>query len=151
MYLRSACALVRFLPRLAGHVMPSAWARLCSALDQSQWLKDERYVDAASRKRNMAELVSQIDRIFLSRTRAEWGRLLDEQGLAWAPILTQNEVAESGQAAAIDMFPPIQHPIVGSYRTVRLPFRIAGQDLSPQQPAPSLGQHNSVHLDSTED
>ena len=120
--------------------------KLCQALDQPQWHKDERYVDARSRYRHMPEIVSEIDEILSSKSRDEWGEIFDAHGLIWGPVLTLDEVSCDAQAEAIGMFPEIEHPTRGSYRSVRAPMRFAQADVKPRGPAPELGEHTDALL-----
>jgi len=119
----------------------SAFDKLCDALGANAWLTDERFKDASSRYRNMAELVDAIDAILLTRSRDEWGVAFDRAGLIWGPVLTLDEVANDGQAEAIGMFPEIEHEELGRYRSVRIPMRFRDADVRPRGPAPRLGQH----------
>jgi len=119
----------------------TAFDKLCEALRRSDWLTDDRFKDASSRYRNMAALVEEIDAILAARSRDEWGAIFDQAGLIWGPVLTLDEVAADGQAAAIDMFPEIRHQDFGDYRSVRIPMRFRDADVRPRGPAPALGQH----------
>ncbi|MCB1684314.1 MAG: CoA transferase, partial [Pseudomonadales bacterium] len=118
-----------------------SFAKLCEALDRPEWLKDERFLDGSSRYRHMAELVTAIDDILGSRSRDQWGEIFDKAGLVWGPVLTLDEVSRDAQAEAIGMFPEIEHPDLGRYRTVRIPMRFRGADVGPRGPAPELGEH----------
>jgi len=119
----------------------SAFDKLCDALGRQDWLHDDRFKDASSRYRHMAELVDAIDAILAARSRDEWGAIFDRAGLIWGPVLTLDEVAADRQAAAIDMFPEIDHAELGTYRSVRIPMRFRDADVRPRGPAPTLGQH----------
>lgn len=118
-----------------------AFERFCEAVGRDEWLDDERFADPSSRYRNMPELVSLMDELLMTKTRDEWGRIFDEANLVWGPVLTLDEVASDPQANAIDMFPEIEHPELGCYRTVRAPMRIRGASIHPRGPAPVVGQH----------
>ncbi len=120
---------------------------LCEALDRPQWLTDERFKDGGSRYRHMDVLVTMIDEILLTDTRDAWGKRFDAAKLVWGPVLTLDEVAEDPQAQAIDMFPEITHPELGSYRSVRAPMRFQGAEVKPRGPAPEVGEHTREVLD----
>jgi len=120
---------------------PASFEKLCKALGSEAWLGDERFKDARSRYRNMPVLVSAIDEIMTRRSRDEWGEIFDSVGLIWGPVLTLDEVARDAQADAIGMFPEIEHPDHGSYRSVRIPMRFEDADVGPRGPAPEVGEH----------
>ena len=123
------------------HLGPGSFAKLCKALGTEHWIEDERFIDAKSRYRNMVTLVSEIDDILGTRSRDEWGAIFDDVGLIWGPVLTLDEVSSDAQAEAIGMFPEIEHPERGAYRSVRAPMRFRDAQVKPQGPAPTLGQH----------
>ena len=115
-----------------------AWPRLCKAIDREQWLDDERYQTPRDRYQRMPELVDGVDAALAIRGRDEWGEIFDSLGVIWGPVLTLDEVAQDAQAHAIGMFPEIEHPQFGSYRTVNAPMRFKTADVGPSKPAPEL-------------
>ena len=50
-----------------------------------------------------------------------------------------HEVVRDGQAGAVGLFPDLEHPSIGSYRTVASPLRFHTADVGPRAPAPALG------------
>jgi crotonobetainyl-CoA:carnitine CoA-transferase CaiB-like acyl-CoA transferase len=120
----------------------AAWPRLCRAIDREVWLDDERFKDGKSRYQNMAVLVGLIDAALAAHGRDEWGRIFDEHGIIWGPVLALHEVANDPHADAIGLFPAMEHPEFGSYRTVKAPMRFANADVRPRGPAPGIGEHS---------
>ena len=118
-----------------------AWERLCRALDREDWLRDERFDSPRNRYQRMPELVDAIDEVLSAQTRDEWGKTFDEHGVIWGPVLGLHEVPDDPHARAIDLFPTIEHPELGSYPTVSIPIRFATAEVGPRGPAPGLGQH----------
>ncbi len=123
-----------------------AFPRLCKAIGREGWLQDERFSDGRGRYDHMAELVDGIDAALSIRSRDEWGKIFDDQGLIWGPVLTLEEVARDDQAHAIGMFPEIEHPEIGPYRSVSIPFRFRSGDVKPRGPSPSVGEHSRLIL-----
>jgi crotonobetainyl-CoA:carnitine CoA-transferase CaiB-like acyl-CoA transferase len=115
-----------------------AWPRLCRAIDREEWIADERYQTPRMRYDRMPELVDGVDAALSSRGRDEWGEIFDESGVIWGPVLTLDEVAQDAQAHAIGMFPELDHPDLGRYRTVSAPMRFKTADVRPRRPAPEL-------------
>jgi crotonobetainyl-CoA:carnitine CoA-transferase CaiB-like acyl-CoA transferase len=120
---------------------PHWWPRFCEAVGRPEWADDPRFETVATRFDHMPEITDLMDELFAGRTLAEWGRLFDEARLTWAPAATIAEVADDPHATAIGMFPTLQHPQVGEFRTVAAPMRLRGVDLTPRALAPELGQH----------
>ncbi len=116
-----------------------AWERLCRAIGREDWLEDERFSDGKGRYRHMPELVEGIDATLGTKTRDEWGKIFDEAGLIWGPVFTLDETAQDPHAHEIGMFPEIDHPELGAYKTVNAPFRFSSTEVKPRGPAPLLG------------
>ncbi|MCY3793967.1 MAG: CoA transferase [Gammaproteobacteria bacterium] len=123
-----------------------AWERLCRAIGREDWLNDERYATGRDRYRHMPELVDGIDATLSAKTRDEWGAIFDEQGVIWGPVLGLHEVVDDPHANAIGLFPELQHPELGTYRTVNAPMRFNSADVRPRGPAPTVGEHTEQIL-----
>ena len=123
-----------------------AWERLCRAIGREDWLADERYVTGRDRYRRMPELVDGIDATLSAKTRDEWGAVFDEHGVIWGPVLGLHEVVDDPHADAIGLFPELQHPELGPYRTVNAPMRFQPADVRPRGPAPTVGEHTEQIL-----
>jgi crotonobetainyl-CoA:carnitine CoA-transferase CaiB-like acyl-CoA transferase len=122
------------------------WPRFCEAMGQPAWSKDARFETAKSRFDNMPDLIDAIDAVFATKSLAEWGRIYDEAGLIWGPASTLAELASDPQAAAIGLFPEVDHP-AGVFRTVAVPLNIKGADIGPRGLAPDIGQHTASILE----
>jgi len=129
------------------HMARNGFELLCRAIGREEWLEDERFADAKSRYAHMPTLVTGIDEALSMRSRDEWGRIFDEVGLIWGPVLTLEEVASDPQAEAIELFPEIEHEEHGSYRTVRVPMRFHQADVRPRGRAPQAGEHTRLVLE----
>lgn len=116
-----------------------AWPRLCQAIGREAWLEDERYQTAKDRYQRMPELVDMVDAALAERGRDEWGEIFDKMGVIWGPVLSLDETAVDAQAHAIGMFPEMEHPEYGTYRTVNTPFRIHTADVGPRWPSRVAG------------
>jgi len=123
--------------------MPEAhwWPRFCEAVGRPQWAQDPRFATVATRREHMPLITDLMDELFATRTLAQWGETLDGAGLTWGPAATVSEVAADPHLDAVGAFPELEHPVVGTFRTVAVPMRVRGADLAPRGPAPELGQH----------
>ena len=132
------------------NMLPDAayWSRMCQAIGVEELIDDERFVDSSSRYRNMAELIGIIDTALAAKTRDEWGEIFDKAGLIWGPVLGLHEVPQDQQATDLGLFPKVQHPQFGEYRSVSIPMRFANADVKPQGPAPQIGEHTVAILKS---
>jgi crotonobetainyl-CoA:carnitine CoA-transferase CaiB-like acyl-CoA transferase len=130
------------------NMLPDAvyWSRMCQAIGVEELIDDERFADSRSRYRNMAELIELIDTALGQRSRDEWGEAFDKAGLIWGPVLGLHEVPQDPHAIELGMFPSVDHPQMGSYRTVNIPMRFANADVKPRGPSPLLGEHTGQIL-----
>ena len=125
---------------------PHWWPRFCTTVGRPGWIDDPRFATIATRAEHMDAVTDAMDELFATRTLAEWGRLFDEARFIWAPAATVSEFAEDAQAAALGVFPVIEHPVAGPVRTVANPLRIRGADVGPRGPAPDVGAHTAAIL-----
>lgn len=125
---------------------PFWWPRFADALGKPEWKDDERFLEGRDRYRNMTALVPMIDEVLMTRSRDEWGTIMDEHGIIWAPVLGLHEVVSDPQAEAINLFPTLELEGVGSYRTIRIPMNFHTFDALPSVPAPTAGQHTQEVL-----
>ncbi len=133
--------------------VPETFPTFCRQLGLEWVLDEERFATPRDRYRNMAELVPIIDQQLLTKTAAEWGRLLDEENIVWAPVQPLDEVVKDKQIRANGYMVPLAHrldtsgdePTVSDgdlgvpIETVAVPIKIAGVDVAPGGPVPSVG------------
>ncbi len=125
---------------------PFWWPRFCDAIGKPEWKEDERFREPRDRYQKMDILVPLIDEVFMTRSRDEWGKIMDEHGIIWGPVLGIHEVAQDSQAQAINLFPSIDLDERGSYRTVRIPMRFQSFDAVPDRPSPKAGENSQEIL-----
>ena len=124
----------------------AAWTSFCTVIERPEWLTDERFATVKGRFDHMAELVAGIDEALSVRGRDEWGARFDAAGIIWGPVMGLHEVASDPQAEALGLFPAIEHPERGTYRSVAIPMRFARADVGPRSPAPTVGAHTGEVL-----
>ncbi len=122
------------------------WPRACRALGRPDLLDNPRYQTIEQVLEHSRELVVLFDEIIATKTLEEWGRILDEHGVIWAPVQELSEVIEDPQARANDYFTTVQHPIVGEYETIDTPVRFRSGNVRARGPAPEIGQHTEEVL-----
>ncbi len=128
--------------------MPEAhwWPRFSEVVGRPEWAADPRFETVANRVEHMSELTDLMDAVFATKSLAEWGVLFDQAGFVWGPAATVAELATDPHAEAVGLFPEIEHPTAGRFRTVAMPIRITGADIGPRGVAPDLGQHTAEVL-----
>lgn len=117
------------------------FAALADVLGRPELAHDPRFADAASRKRNEAELDAIV---------GEWTRLRDRDlvvkefavaGLAAAPSRNPEELIRDPHLRERGAFVEVDHPEVGRRELVGVPWRMSEYE-PPVRHAPLLGEHN---------
>jgi crotonobetainyl-CoA:carnitine CoA-transferase CaiB-like acyl-CoA transferase len=122
------------------------WPPLARAAGHPEWIEDPRYANPRDRAINAAGLIADLDAVFATRTREEWGRIFDaEKDLWWAPVNTVDEVLADPQAAAAGAFVEVPD---GDSTTLlpATPVDFGGTPWAPRAMAPELGQHTDAIL-----
>ena len=115
------------------------WPQFTEAMGRPDLAKDERFDGAVARFKNSAALVDLLEATFAERTLAEWGERFAGHRLIWAPVQTLAEAAEDTNAVARGLFPTVDHPEFGPFRTVAPPLSMSGHPMPGNAPAPALG------------
>jgi crotonobetainyl-CoA:carnitine CoA-transferase CaiB-like acyl-CoA transferase len=115
--------------------------RLCSALGHPEWASDPRFRHNPERVADVDELENLIGAVLRTQPTSHWVALLDEHDIANDAIQNPGQVLEDPQAAALNLFAPInltgEQPIV----LPRLPIGLSLTPPTPQGPPPRTGQH----------
>lgn len=125
-------------------VMPMAmpyWPKFCAAVGREEWIDDPRFGTLLELATNGAEIVPEIEALFLSRDLDYWRERLDAAGLIWEPVATLPEVVDDPVLREAGAFSMIVHERGGALEIVSAPFHIRGADVEARGPAPEVGQH----------
>jgi crotonobetainyl-CoA:carnitine CoA-transferase CaiB-like acyl-CoA transferase len=122
------------------------WATFAEAIGRPELARDERFVDGFARYRNAEELVKILDAVFAEQTMEAWSGQLDAHRLIWAPVRSHAEAAGDATAAARGIFPTVDHPDHGSFKTVAAPFSMSKHPIPGNAPAPALGADTAAVL-----
>jgi crotonobetainyl-CoA:carnitine CoA-transferase CaiB-like acyl-CoA transferase len=121
------------------------WPDLCRAVGREDMLSDERWNNIVKRRDNAQSVVEELDPEFAKRTLEEWGPILDEHNVWWAPV---NSIAEARQDPLVQeagAFTAVESAD-GTVPLVNTPVDFYGTPHAPQGPAPELGQHTEEVL-----
>ncbi|MGQ7937602.1 CaiB/BaiF CoA transferase family protein [Paraburkholderia sp. D1E] len=129
-----------------GHLIVSCandplFARLCAALDHSEWATDERFATNAGRLKNRAEIDRLIGERMSQETRAFWTARLQAAGLPVAPIQTTEEMLSSEQTRSLGI---IEKPSGDEIGIVGLPISFDGKRPPPLHSARDTGADNAL-------
>ena len=146
---REGSGLAQIVPYQAfatvdGHLMVAAgndnlFRKLCAALEREDLSADPLYLTNKDRVFNRVPLIGTLEQIFVTKSTAEWIRLLEATQVPCIPINSFDKVLDDPQTKATGIFqrsPDCTETLLGlplSFDGVRPPFT---------RSAPGLGEHN---------
>ena len=117
------------------------FAALARAIGQPELATDPRFADAASRKKNEAELDQIISEWTRARDRDFAANTLAREGIAAAPSRDALDLFHDPHLRARGAFVEIDHAELGPRQFVGPPWKMSGCEVEAQH-APLLGEHN---------
>jgi crotonobetainyl-CoA:carnitine CoA-transferase CaiB-like acyl-CoA transferase len=125
------------------------WPDFCRVLEIQDLEKDPRFDTHENRTAvNGRELIAVLDRIFATRSSAEWEKILRELIIPVAVVKNYAEVASDPQVIANNYIVDFEHPTAGDVKYVGLPVQLSKTPGRIRRPAPELGQHTEEILQS---
>jgi len=122
------------------------WAPLCKVLGIEGWGASARYADNSSRVRHREEVMAT-----LAATIAGWARdalceALEAAGVPAGPIKSVDEVLADPHTQSRGMTGTFEHPRVGPFPFLAIPFRFDTWDTPRTDAPPLLGEHTESIL-----
>ncbi len=122
------------------------WRIFCPVMGIEKMMHDPRFATNAARVENRAELIAQLQEIFLTKTYEEWEELLLKHGVPVGAINTIDQVVNHPQVNAREMIVEIEHPVAGKVKMVGVAVKLSETPGSVREPAPLLGEHTDEVL-----
>jgi formyl-CoA transferase len=122
------------------------WSRLCKAIGREDLEKDPRFDSHEKRCQNSQIIISILDEVLATRTRAEWARVFNQHKLVWDSELMLSEVLSDPQIAENNYVVEFNHPAHGAIKLVGTPFQFSRTPAYPRRHAPQLGEHTEEIL-----
>jgi len=134
-----------------GHIVVATrqegfWRKLCSALAEPGLAEDPRFASNAERIAHREALVPRLERIFRTRTVADWLERLRAAEVPAAPVNNLDGAFAEPPVAEREMIVEYDHPEVGRVRLPGNPIKMSDMTGTPSQPAPRLGEHTDASL-----
>jgi benzylsuccinate CoA-transferase BbsF subunit len=117
------------------------FAALACVIGRPELAADPRFVDAASRKRNEAELDEIVSAWTRVRDRDFIANMLTREGIAAAPSRDADDLVHDPHLHARGAFVEVDHPEVGARRFAGAPWIMSDPGVETRR-APLLGEHN---------
>ncbi len=116
------------------------WQRFCDAVSRPELKNDPRFLTNADRTTNHPELQTILARLFATRPRDHWLRLLGDASVPCAPIANVEEVSRDPHLAARNMILRAEHSTFDGLIVPGSPIKSAGDKDIPSTVAPRLGE-----------
>jgi crotonobetainyl-CoA:carnitine CoA-transferase CaiB-like acyl-CoA transferase len=130
---------------LSGLRTDQGWAEFCALVDRPDLAGDSRFADGAARLQNRRDCIEELDRVFETRTLADWQQLLAGTDIAWASVQTAREVHEDLQVQANDYITEVVSAAGSPYPLTASPVQFDEVPLTATR-APEHGEHTDEIL-----
>ena len=131
---------------VVGGVPEDRWPKLCDALGKPELEHDERFEGYINRLAHLDELYAILDDVFLTKSNAEWMKLLEAADCICAPVASYEELVDDPQVRANEYIVEVDHPNRGRIPVVGAPWRFSETPAEIAPAAPELGQHTEEIL-----
>ncbi|MGB2900809.1 MAG: CaiB/BaiF CoA-transferase family protein [Candidatus Acidiferrum sp.] len=110
--------------------------------------QDERFQSNVLRINNRETLVPLLQTMFQQTPARTWLGKLAEADIPAAPIHTVSEAVNDAQTGARGLIVQIDHPAIGTAKSIANPIRFSNTPVSYRLPPPLLGEHTDKILES---
>ncbi|HVM75370.1 MAG TPA: CoA transferase [Candidatus Saccharimonadales bacterium] len=124
------------------------WQRLLRVLELESALgQDARFATNADRIHNREVLIPILQQRFDRRPTTDWVARLTQADIPAAPIQTVGEALQDQQTLSRGLIVEIEHPALGTLRSIANPILSTTQPALYRYPPPTLGEHNREVLE----
>lgn len=122
------------------------WSLLCQAMGRPELFDDPRFETISLRLANRLVLIEELEKTFVTKTRAEWTDILEQVGIPVGPMLSYPEAFESEHANHRKMRMEVPHPVEGSIPNIGFVPKLSDTPAKLRMPPPLLGEHSAEVL-----
>jgi crotonobetainyl-CoA:carnitine CoA-transferase CaiB-like acyl-CoA transferase len=121
------------------------WRRLTDVIGRPDLADAPRFDGFTTRGQHRDELLAILEKIFATRTVAQWLERLQAAAIPSAPIQDVAQALTDPHTLARDLIVETEHPVLGRVRTVASPVRV-GEQRPDYRRAPRRGEHGEALL-----
>ena len=123
------------------------WPAVCKGLGIEHLEKAPRFENMDKRRENSEELISIMDKVFISKSSKEWMKRLKEAGdVVCTPVQTISDLLDDPQVWANEYLIEFDHSVLGSMKFMGLPIQFSKTPGAARPEAPEFGQHTEEVL-----
>jgi len=119
---------------------------LCTKLQKSEWITDERFVTNDVRVKYRSTLVPMIAEKTKQKTTQEWLEIFEGSGMPYAPVNDIQTTLSHDHVLARDMIKIVEHDTCGPIKLVNTPVKYSEFTPGIRSSPPTLGQHTQEVL-----
>jgi len=118
------------------------WSKFCELSGNPELAKDPRFIDMATRLKNINESYAATGKIIATRTRQEWLDLLGDTNVPMMVVNGLDDLVHDPHLVASGFWQEADHPDEGRIRMSSPPMNFSETPASIRCLAPRLGQHS---------
>ncbi len=119
------------------------WEKFCSVLEvDNSLLTDPRFATNVDRNVHRSELVARLEHLMAAQDADHWVERLVAQGVPAGPIQYPDETLVDEHLLARRMIVELEHPMIGTVKSLACPIHMSGQGPTYRRYPPRLGEHN---------
>jgi alpha-methylacyl-CoA racemase len=122
-----------------GALEPKFWQAWCRGVGREDLIEKQF-------ERPGSEAHAEVERIFLSRTRAEWHEFAERHDCCLEPVLELDEALDSELVRARQMVVELDQPGATGVKLLGVPVKMSRTPGAPAGPGPALGEHTDEVL-----
>ena len=125
------------------------WRTFCELTGRPELAQDERFIDMATRLKNINESYRVTGEIIAQRTRDEWLQLLGDTKVPMMVVNSLDDLIEDPHLVESGFWQESEHPTEGRLRMSSPPMNFARTPASIRRHAPRLGENTEEVLRET--
>lgn len=118
------------------------WKTFCELSARPELIADPRFIDMATRLKNIDESYRVTGEIIASRTRTEWVKLLGDTNVPMMIVNSLDELMTDAHLLESGFWQEFEHPTEGRIRLSSPPINFEKTPASIRSLAPRIGQHS---------
>ena len=122
------------------------WCSFFEAVGHPECIEEFSVRDPVQRASNIDKIYKRMSEIALTRTTAEWEKLLLGIDVPHTAFAKLTEVSEQPHLKSVKLFVDLDHPTEGKIRQARSPVRFSESASHIRHMPPRLGEHSQTIL-----
>jgi crotonobetainyl-CoA:carnitine CoA-transferase CaiB-like acyl-CoA transferase len=124
------------------------WTDFCNAVGMPELITDPRFESSKVRRENFVECIEILDRLFKTKPRDEWMKLIREKGggVVCSEVFSLPELPGQPQVMENEYIVEYDHPIFGKSNLIGFPVWFSETPAKVASRAPQFGEHTEEVL-----